>query len=154
MACETCSKVSQKSKKVIHRLPCLRWILTETTICRAEGVQLTRRWSGTEMKNLGANDWESDSIRTVQVKLRGFSKPVEFIVKKFKPIPGDCTHKVWRDTDGNIQITELPPYAFRDINEAADAYHKFLAMYWLSALDEFIQNKEVDGLVRETYRLM
>lgn len=53
----TCASVSSDSKKVIHRLPCLRYKLNQTIMFRGSGLELTRRWSGTEVRDLRPSDW-------------------------------------------------------------------------------------------------
>ncbi len=154
VACKTCSDVSQKSKKVIHRLPCLRWILTETIICRAEGVELTKRWSDTEMRNIGSNDWTDSDIRTIQIRFSSCSRPAVFKVRKFRPVEGDSIDRTWKDRRGTLQTTPIEPYAFRDVNEAAESYRKYVVVNMLGALQEFVENEEVDIQVRKTYGLM
>lgn len=107
------------------------------------------------MRNLGGNDWASSGHRIVHIKFSSFSKPAEFKVRKFKPIEGvDITDKAWHDSSGGLHFTPLPPYAFRDIYEAADAYRRYLGIYMLQALDEFVNDEGFDRQVRRTYGLM
>ncbi|KAI0095887.1 hypothetical protein F4814DRAFT_435294 [Daldinia grandis] len=150
--CLTCRDIKLESKKVIHRLPCLRWKLAEVALFREGGLDLTKRWDGTKMKDLGPRDWvNSSDVRTIKMVM-GSRRPMELKVKKFTPIDGDVTCKYWVDTKGNKQRIDIEPYALASIWETAKRYEEYIYDYAHPAVREYAQDREVDGLVRRTYR--
>ena len=142
---------------MIHRLPCLRYILAEAVICRAEGVVLTHRWTGTEIQNIPSDIWapEPNDLRTISVKFSSYSQPLTLVVRKFIPDPNlDNTHRTWKDRDGNFHRIPIPPYALRDAQEAASTYYRYIYTHMFPAMEEFVRNKRNNSLVRETYKLV
>ncbi|KAF3064374.1 tetratricopeptide repeat domain containing protein [Daldinia childiae] len=150
--CLTCRNIKLDSKKVIHRLPCLRWKLAEVALFRAGGLHLTKRWDGTKMKDLGPRDWvNSSDVRTIHM-IMGSSRPMVLKVKKFTPIEGDVTCKYWVDQKGNKQKIDIEPYALASIWETAKKYEEYIYDYAHPAVREYSQDRQVDSLVRRTYR--
>lgn len=147
----------KNTKKVIHRLPCLRYILAEAIICRAEGVALTKRWTGTDVKNIPQYDWAGDAndLRTIFVRFSCYRNPVMFLVREFTPNPDlDCTHRIWKDQNGVFHKVPVAPYAFRDANEAAIAYYQYVHAHMFAAMEEFVRNPEYDPVVCKTYEFV
>ncbi|KAI1475348.1 hypothetical protein F4774DRAFT_421648 [Daldinia eschscholtzii] len=150
--CLTCRDINMDSKKVIHRLPCLRWKLAEVTLFREGGLELTKRWIGTKMKDLGPRDWVNNSdIRTIQMVM-GSRHPMILKVKKFTPNESDITWKYWVDSKGDKRRIDIEPYALASIWETAKRYEEYIYDYARPAVREYAQDPEVDDLVRRTYQ--
>ncbi|KAI0847170.1 hypothetical protein F5Y00DRAFT_241898 [Daldinia vernicosa] len=150
--CLTCRNIKLDSKKVIHRLPCLRWKLAEVALFREGGLDLTKRWSGTKMKDLGPRDWvTSNDVREIHMVM-GSRHPMVLKVKKFTPIEGDVTCKYWVDKKGDKQKIDIEPYALASIWETAKRYEEYIYDYAHPAVREYAEDGQVDGLVRRTYR--
>ncbi|KAI1454221.1 hypothetical protein F4805DRAFT_461012 [Annulohypoxylon moriforme] len=151
--CLKCRNVNLESKKVVHRLPCLRWKLAEVTLYRNGGLGLTKRWSGVKMKDLGPRDWENDQIRTITVVIGCRKAPLKLSVRKFRPANGDVTWKHWVDEQGIKRRIDIEPYALANIWETSQQYSKYVTTYALIAMAEYIDdpNHHVDDLVTKTY---
>ncbi|KAI1653975.1 hypothetical protein F4813DRAFT_399512 [Daldinia decipiens] len=150
--CLTCRNIKLDSKKVIHRLPCLRWKLADVALFREGGLDLTKRWSGTRMKDLGPRDWvNSNDVRTIKM-IMGSRHPMVLRVKKFTPIDGDVICKYWVDKKGEKQKIDIEPYALASIWETAKRYEEYIYDYAHPAVREYSQDRQVDTLVRRTYR--
>ncbi|KAI0879902.1 uncharacterized protein GGS22DRAFT_176501 [Annulohypoxylon maeteangense] len=151
--CLKCQNVNPESKKVVHRLPCLRWKLAEVTLYRDGGLGLTKRWSGVKMKDLGPRDWETDEIRTIKIVIGCRKAPLELSVRKFRPINGDVTWKCWVDAQGTTRRINIEPYALANIWETSRQYSKYVTNYALIAVAEYVDDHDhhVDDSVRRTY---
>ncbi|KAI1463452.1 uncharacterized protein F4812DRAFT_447059 [Daldinia caldariorum] len=150
--CLTCRDINLDSKKVIHRLQCLRWKLAEVILFRDGGLELTKRWVGTKMKDLGPRDWvHSSEFRTIKIVM-GSSHPMVLKVKKFTPNETDITWKNWVDAKGDKHRIDIEPYALASIWETSRSYEEYLYDYARSAVREYANDLKVAELVRTTYR--
>lgn len=150
--CETCRRVAKDSKKVIHRLPCLRWKITEITVSRTDDARgalgLTRRWQGFKLKDVG--DWVSPETRVIQLSLGVCSNPITIEVRKFVPREGDVTFRTWRD--GNVsKVAEIEPYALASVRESARSFSEYLYDNAVKGMQARAEDELMDGTVRETY---
>ncbi|KAI1774468.1 hypothetical protein F4818DRAFT_83284 [Hypoxylon cercidicola] len=150
--CLTCRRINLDSKKVIHRLQCLRWKLAEVVLFREGGLDLTRRWTGLKVKDLGPKDWASDQIRTIKVTIGYCGKPLELLVRKFKPNKTDVTWKNWVDKTGAKRCFNIEPYALASTRNTSQSYKRYVMDYASSALIEYSDNLRVHPVVRETYK--
>ncbi|KAI5865233.1 hypothetical protein GGS23DRAFT_594776 [Durotheca rogersii] len=149
--CLTCRGVKLESKKVIHRLPCLRWKLAEIVLFRDGGLDLTKRWTGVKMKDLGPRDWDGSELRRVKITIGCPAFPLQLTVRKFHPNSLDVTWKHWVDSKGNKKRFDIQPFALADIRKTAYEYDEYVYMYARLAVREYSRNERVDTLVRETY---
>ncbi|KAL7624808.1 hypothetical protein AAE478_004022 [Parahypoxylon ruwenzoriense] len=149
--CLTCRGVKLESKKVIHRLPCLRWKLAEIVLFREGGLNLTKRWTGVRMKDLGPKDWASAEVRRIQVTIGCRRFPLELSVRRFHPNSLDVTWKHWVDPKGNKRRIDIEPFALADITKTAREYDEYVYMYACLAVREYTQGDKVDVVVRKTY---
>ncbi|KAI2607812.1 hypothetical protein GGR54DRAFT_619657 [Hypoxylon sp. NC1633] len=149
--CLTCRKINLESKKVIHKLPCLRWKITEVVLFREGGLNLTKRWTGVKMKDLRPQDWASDQIRTIKITIGYRREPLVLRVRKFKPNNTDITWKNWVDSKGTKRTIQIEPYALADIWKTAREYDNYVYHYASLAVFEYSQDPKVDRTVRDTY---
>lgn len=144
----------QDSKKVIHKLPCVRWKLTSTVLFRSGGLDFTQRpgWEGTAMKDLGPSDWADEAPRTIHITLGLCDEPIELNVRKFKPVAGDVTARPWTYR-GRKYWTEIEPYALADIQKFKKTYHDYItnATRIRAAIYTYATKDRVHGLVKKTY---
>ncbi|XXG99561.1 hypothetical protein Hte_005900 [Hypoxylon texense] len=150
--CMTCRGINLDSKKVIHRLQCLRWKLAEVVLFREGGLNLTKRWTGVKVKDLGPRDWASDRIRTIEVTLGYRKEPLELSVRKFKPHPSDVTCKHWVDKAGVKRSFNIEPYALASTHKTIEAYKGYVYRCAWAAVEEYSNNPRVHSVVRETYK--
>lgn len=135
--CVPCKTFSKTSKKTIHRSPCYRKKITDVVLYRKGGLGLTKRWEGTEMKNVGDRVNSAD-IHTIAFTIGAYCEPIQVKVVRFEPRPGDATRRMWTtNVDGALQwrYKELEPYCLVDIQEAASDFEKYITN---NALDAFI----------------
>ncbi|KAI6081992.1 hypothetical protein F4821DRAFT_274478 [Hypoxylon rubiginosum] len=150
--CLTCRKINLDSKKVIHRLQCLRWKLAEVVLFREGGLELTRRWSGVKVKDLGPRDWANDRIRTIKVTIGYRGNPLELTVRKFKPNQTDVTWKNWVDRTGTKRKFNIEPYALASTQSTSKEYQQYIFQHAWAAVSEYSDNPRVHPVVRETYK--
>ncbi|KAL2113315.1 hypothetical protein VUR80DRAFT_4640 [Thermomyces stellatus] len=151
--CRTCQNVSKESRKVVHKLPCLRYKITEIRVSRADddrgSLGLTKRWHGFDMKDI--DDWVTPECRTIQLSLGVCSTPITIRVRKFRPIPGDVTYRCWRD--GNVtKKTDIEPYALENIRESAKDVIAYLYNNAVKSLVALSKDESMSSITRETYR--
>ncbi|PNP47939.1 hypothetical protein TGAMA5MH_00991 [Trichoderma gamsii] len=137
--CVGCRNYSKTSKKTIHRMPCYRGKITDAVLYRSGGLQLTNRWRGTDMKDVG-DRVSPRSFRTISFTL-GISKhPIIVKVTEFRPRVGDVLARFWTVPGGEHGVRkrkDLAPFCLADIHKTA-AYYK-----------EYIENHAVETMKRE-----
>jgi hypothetical protein len=120
-------------------MPCYRGKITDAVLYRSGGLQLTNRWRGTEMKDVG-DRVNPRSIRTISFTL-GISKhPIIVNVTEFRPRVGDVLARFWTVPGGEHGVRkrkDLAPFCLADIHKTA-AYYK-----------EYIETHAVEVLKRE-----
>ncbi|KAL8288366.1 hypothetical protein RB597_000469 [Gaeumannomyces tritici] len=156
--CQSCLKVNQHSKKMIHACICRRYRLTDMVLSRQGGLGMTTRWSGTLMKDV--SDRVDDLVRIVELKifyshhpqrLDLYHYPIRFAVHRFRPKEGDVLHRRWKTRDNVPMITEMTPFALNDINQSAADLDQFISDHVFEAMRAAVQDSEL--IVRETYEM-
>ncbi|KAJ2903846.1 uncharacterized protein MKZ38_009229 [Zalerion maritima] len=150
--CKTCKTVSPNSKKVIHKIPCLRYKLTETVLYREGGLQLTKRWESNSLQIHNVGDWvtSASEIRTIELTLGICDEPIRLKVRKFAPKDGDVVHRHW--VDGALKKKkELQPYALADVGATAKYYHDYVGKNCVDSFLKLAANK--DPLIQKTYQM-
>lgn len=156
--CQSCLKVNQHSKKMIHACVCRRYRLTEMVLSRQGGLGMTTRWSGTLMKDVG--DRVDDLVRVVELKifyshhpqrLDLCHHPIRFAVHRFRPKEGDVLHRKWKTRDNVPMTTEMTPFALNDINQSAADLEQFISDHVFEAMRSAVQDSEL--IIRETYEM-
>ncbi|KAF9776451.1 hypothetical protein IL306_005359 [Fusarium sp. DS 682] len=124
--CETCKKVSKTSPKTIHRIPCLRVRIADIILYRTGGLNLTRRWTGIEMRDIG--DRLGTKIVTIEVSQNLCGKPLRINVVPFKPRDGDVTARYWTDCHfgkETFKKKELATYCLENIYDTAESVRQY-----------------------------
>jgi hypothetical protein len=135
--CLPCKKWNPASKKTLHRVPCCRFKLTDSTIYREGGLNLTTRWTGTEMKDVA--DRNKGEVRTIDFTLGVCNEPLKVQVVRFQPIPGDITCRSWTVYVNGQEVKRtkpLAPYCLADIRETARYFRDYINKHAISAFAE------------------
>ncbi|KAI1822751.1 hypothetical protein F4861DRAFT_374374 [Xylaria intraflava] len=152
--CVCCQKVLiLETKKVIHRIPCLRWNLNEVVLFRVGGLGFTKRWTGVCVENIDSRDWANERVITIGVCItKLLCDPIPLKVRKFKPNSTDIQHRHWRDqsTEAPLLIT-TPAYALADVNTTAEEYRRYVWQNAEEAIRRFVGDTTVDDCVRQTF---
>lgn len=158
--CLTCAMVSKTSKKVIHRVSCVRYKLQEITLYRTSGLGITKRWEGVTMRDVDFTDAPELDIRFIQMDQGLCSEPMAFRVRRFVPQPGDVLYRKWLDKNDQIhKMVELAPYALADIHETKDIFVKYIDNHAFECLHRFVSNSHTETLgnaqdvIRDTYTM-
>ncbi|CAG8961672.1 hypothetical protein HYFRA_00006209 [Hymenoscyphus fraxineus] len=136
-ACLTCQKVT---KPTMHRLPCLRYKLTDIRLFRegsyAAGREWSHRWSTNTMENI--TKWASPERKQLVVTQDYGPTTLTFTVREFIPLEGDMLERQWSD-NGVIKSVPIPHYAIVDMAEALQVHREFIvnqgAQFFKSILD-------------------
>ncbi|KAK4082370.1 uncharacterized protein Triagg1_2182 [Trichoderma aggressivum f. europaeum] len=124
--CVGCKTFSKTSKKTIHRMPCYRGKITDAVLFRNGGLELTKRWKGTEMKDVGDRPNPRD-IRTVFITLGICKEEVQIEVVAFRPQSGDVTARFWMDGEQGVRKKkDLAHYCLADIQKTASYFEEYV----------------------------
>ncbi|KAG5919132.1 hypothetical protein E4U42_006603 [Claviceps africana] len=120
---------SKVSKKTLHHVACYRGKLTDVTLYRKSSLNLTKRWTGTEIKDVG--DRVDDDVRSIQISLGVCATPMTVKVVRFQPVEGDVVAQYWtvREGEQGNEITkkkDLKPYCLEDIWATAAFFEKYI----------------------------
>ncbi|KAI0427244.1 hypothetical protein F5Y09DRAFT_37618 [Xylaria sp. FL1042] len=152
--CVCCKKVlSLETKKVIHRIPCLRWRLNDIVLFRVGGLELTKRWKGVSVQNLRLGDWADERVVTISICITTLlCKPLSLNVRRFRPCSNDTLYRHWKrkDTDPPMVIN-LPSYALADVNATSLEYQQFIEQNAEEAIRRFTNDPTVNEIVRWTF---
>ncbi|KAI3329913.1 hypothetical protein F4824DRAFT_371049 [Ustulina deusta] len=152
--CLCCRKVLLlETKKVIHRIPCLRWNLNEVVLFRVGGLGFTKRWTGVSVENIQYCDWVDERVVTIGMCITTLlcdSLPLK--VRRFKPNSTDIQYRHWKDkeTEPPILVT-VPAYALADVDAASQEYQWFVGQNAEEAIRRFTKDTTVDKYVRYTF---
>ncbi|KHN97280.1 uncharacterized protein MAM_04877 [Metarhizium album ARSEF 1941] len=128
-SCIPCQSFSRVSKKTLHRVSCFRGKLTDVVLYRKGGLNLTNRWKGTEMKDVG--DRVNTDIRSIQITLGISDKPIEIKVVRFRAAATDVVARFWTVREGERgdevkKKKDLEPYCLVDIWATASYFEKYI----------------------------
>ncbi|KAL7812185.1 hypothetical protein V8C44DRAFT_329963 [Trichoderma aethiopicum] len=137
--CLGCQTFSKTSKKTIHRMPCYRGKITDAVLYRSGGLELTRRWKGTEMKDVTDRINPKD-IRTIKFTLGICEEPITVEVVAFQPQSGDVTARFWTVPDGETGVRKKKDLA----HYCLFSIHKTAAYF-----EDYIKKNAVDVMKRE-----
>ncbi|KAJ6441323.1 endo-polygalacturonase PG1 [Purpureocillium lavendulum] len=128
--CLPCQMFSKTSKKTIHRVSCYRGKLTDTVLYRKGGLNLTDRWNGTAMKDVGDRINPQD-IRTIHFTIGVCDQPIVVQVVRFSARPGDVTARYWIVREGGRgedvrKKKDLEPYCLANIWDTANYFENYI----------------------------
>ncbi|KAK0636402.1 hypothetical protein B0T17DRAFT_482682 [Bombardia bombarda] len=146
MPCRSCMNVSKSSKKTIHKMPCLRYKFTTMTIYRAGGLNLTERFSHTQVMDV--SDHADNVIRTIEMTQGLCRIPIKLEVRRFKPWKTDVCFRRWID-NGVAKRQDLPPFCLADIEKTAIEFKQYIFDNALCGLAEAA--KDSADIVKETF---
>ncbi|KAF4457374.1 hypothetical protein F53441_703 [Fusarium austroafricanum] len=156
--CKTCKKFSKTSPKTIHRVPCLRLRISDVILYRSGGLNLTQRWAGIEMRDIG--DRLDTIIVSIKVSQNLCGAPLSMNVVRFKPRAGDVTARYWTDgLLGNGKETfkkkELASYCLADIYDTAERVRQYTidkaVPAFLHTIREDCESELEGGAISKTY---
>lgn len=122
--------------------------MTSTVFYRPGGLNLTRRWVGTQVKDVG--DWADGTVLEIHMAQGLAPTPMILSVRRFIPAEGDVLVRRWVD-NGVAKEHVLPPYALADIRKTAVAFEKYLREHAFEGLSEAV--KDSDELIKRTYNM-
>jgi hypothetical protein len=127
-------------------------------ISRQGGLNLTNRWPGTQMKDVG--DRVDNIVRIVEIKIFYshdprhpdlYHHPIKLEVYRFRPREGDVLHRRWTTKENVGMVTEMTAFALNNINAAANEVDKFVCEHAFEAIHVAV--RESDQIIRETYEM-
>ncbi|KAF2189594.1 hypothetical protein K469DRAFT_562001 [Zopfia rhizophila CBS 207.26] len=142
--CKTCRNIM---KPTIHKLPCVRWILTDCALYRIADLGYTHRWLDWKMTDI--SDWESEEIRVSNMRctlLPSFSIPIKF--RRFVPREGDLMRRSWYDNKEKRSIS-VTPYAIASMSETANELSTVMDEKMFDYLHDAVAN--TDKFIYNTY---
>ncbi|KAI0196787.1 hypothetical protein EV127DRAFT_476842 [Xylaria flabelliformis] len=152
--CLCCNKVlGLDTKKVIHRIPCLRWNLNEVVLFRVGGLGFTQRWAGVCAENIPPSDWVDERVVTIGMGVtKLFCDPIPLKVRRFKPNGMDIQHRYWKykETEPPLVVT-IPAYALADIDATSEEYRCYVKRNAEEAIRRFTRDTTVNDIVRRTF---
>ncbi|KAI1197599.1 hypothetical protein F5X97DRAFT_333858 [Nemania serpens] len=152
--CLCCRKVLVlETKKVIHRIPCLRWNLNEVVLFRAGGLGFTKRWVGVCVENIPAGDWADERVITIGVRITTLlCDPIPLKVRRFKPNSTDIQYRYvkHKETDPPLAMP-VPAYALADVDTTSEEYRYFVKQNAEEAIRRFVNDSGVNDYVRRTF---
>ncbi|KAG5940973.1 hypothetical protein E4U53_007511 [Claviceps sorghi] len=127
--CLACMSFSKVSKKTLHHVACFRKKLTDVTLYRKEGWNLTKRWTGTEMKDVG--DRVNSDVRYIQITFGICATPLPVTVVRFQPAEGDVVAQFWTVREGERgeevkHQKDLEPYCLVDVRVTAALFERYI----------------------------
>jgi len=142
-----------ETKKVIHRIPCLRWNLNDVVLFRVGGLGFTKRWAGVCVENIEAGDWADERIITIGVCItKLLCDPMKLRVRRFKPNSTDIQYRHWREKETTAPfVITMPAYALADVNDTSSQYQRYVGENAEEAIRRLTADTSVHELVRRTF---
>ncbi|KAK3331053.1 hypothetical protein B0H66DRAFT_613055 [Apodospora peruviana] len=141
------------SKKVIHRLPCVRYKCTEIVLyrpyVRGGSLNAIRRREEPSMTGLDTQEWASKEIKTIDITLGICEEPVALKVCKFTPQDGKVLVRTW--LEGSVD-KDMPPYALADMRSTACWFREYVTRNCLQPTTLGLALQNSDPLIQETYK--
>lgn len=126
--CKMCASVSKESKKTIHHIACFRAKLSDLTLFRKGGLRLTKRWEGTELRDI------SDRINPLETPTIQFTHsdngPVFTVrVVRFRVQEGDITARYWTKIENGREVRkekELAHYCLANVHTTGNDFRQWI----------------------------
>ncbi|KAL8296753.1 hypothetical protein RB597_006057 [Gaeumannomyces tritici] len=125
--CIRCMRLQLANKPVMCKLPCLRWIITDSSLYREQDrpyQMFSRRWQSMDLVDM--DTWASPQTRTISVSQIFLEAPYEVEVREFVPVEGDMLEEMWTSGDAVVKRHAIPRYAICDIKRTATVLEAFI----------------------------
>ncbi|KAL2016172.1 hypothetical protein VTK56DRAFT_4112 [Thermocarpiscus australiensis] len=147
--CETCLKVRRNSKKTIHNIPCLRFRVTSIVIYRAGGLDLTKRFTHTQVMDIA--EYPDNIIYDIEVTQGLSQDPVRLRVRRFCPTPTDIEYRRYVE-NGIAKQQAVGPFCLASVEQTAEDFRRYIDRNALAGLAESVKNS--DELVKDTFAMI
>jgi hypothetical protein len=117
-------------------MPCYRGKVTDAVLFRSGGLELTKRWKGTEMRDVTDRINPKD-IRTIKFTLGICEEPITVEVVAFQPQSGDVTARYWMVPDGELGVRkkkDLAHYCLFSIQKTADYFEEYIKKHAVNVM--------------------
>ncbi|KAI1506264.1 hypothetical protein F5X99DRAFT_415506 [Biscogniauxia marginata] len=121
--CLNCKNVA---RPIMCKLPCLRWIITDSSLYREQPMPyqlFSRRWQNMDLVDI--TDWASNEVKTVVISQIFLDAPYEVEVREFIPVEGDMLEAVWK-SGSVVKRQQIPHYALSDMKKTAIMLEQFI----------------------------
>ncbi|KAI1489816.1 hypothetical protein F5X96DRAFT_591589 [Biscogniauxia mediterranea] len=108
------------------KLPCLRWIITDSSLYREQHMPyqlFSRRWQSMDLVDI--TDWASSEVKTILISQIFLDAPYEVEVREFVPVEGDMVDAVWK-SGSVVKRQRAPLYALNSMEKTARMLEKFI----------------------------
>ncbi|KAI5918987.1 hypothetical protein F4810DRAFT_703882 [Camillea tinctor] len=121
--CLNCKNVV---KPIMCKLPCLRWIITDSSLYREQVMPyqlFSRRWQSMDLVDI--SNWASSETKTIRISQIFLDAPYEVEVREFVPVEGDMIDAIW--TSGSVVKRQRAPlYALSNMEKTARMLRQFI----------------------------
>lgn len=136
------------SKQIVHKLPCVRYKLSESVLFRAGSLVYTDRWPVMKMSDIST--WANTETRRIEITLGLCQEPFAVTVRKFVPIIGDSLERSWYD--GPIRKSKMiEPYAIARMSVVAVDFQRYVDANATQCMEHILAGSDV--LIQETYAM-
>ncbi|EAA29302.2 hypothetical protein GE21DRAFT_6913 [Neurospora crassa] len=155
--CKSCLQFSKDSKKTIHNIPCLRDKIIGIRIFRAGGLNLTKRFTHTQVVDVDVSDQLGSTRRVEMVQglcnepkvvVRLCKAPIVLEVRRFNPAPTDINERRYV-ANGYPAVQPLQPFCLVNVENAAAQFNQYINANALLGLEEAVEKS--DGIVKRTF---
>ncbi|KAK4033686.1 hypothetical protein C8A01DRAFT_49768 [Parachaetomium inaequale] len=111
---------------IMCKLPCLRWIITDSSLYREQSrpYQLfSKRWQSMDLVDIST--WASTEVKRIRLSQIYLDVPYDVEVREFEPVEGDMLEERWT-SNGVTKSHRIPRYALADMERSAAVLQAFI----------------------------
>lgn len=158
--CQSCLAFSKDSKKTIHNIPCIRDKIIGIRIFRAGGLNLTKRFTHTQVVDVDVGDQLGPKRRVQMVQglcnepkvvVRLCKAPIVLEVRRFNPAPTDINERRYV-ANGYPAVQPLQPFCLVNVESAATQFNNYIRDNALLGLEEAVEKS--DDIVKRTFAMI
>ncbi|KAK1779896.1 hypothetical protein QBC45DRAFT_450573 [Copromyces sp. CBS 386.78] len=156
--CQSCLAFSKDSKKTIHNIPCIRDRIIGIRIFRAGGLNLTKRFTHTQVVDVSDQWGPTRRVEMVQglcnepkVVVRLCKEPIVLEVRRFHPAPTDINERRYV-ANGIPAVQPLQPFCLVNVESAASQFNHYITTNALHGLEEAVEKS--DEIVKRTFAMI
>lgn len=158
--CQSCLAFSKDSKKTIHNIPCIRDKIIGIRIFRAGGLNLTKRFTHTQVVDIDKRD-QWGPVRQVKM-VQGLCNepkvvvplckaPIVLQVRRFNPAPTDINERRYV-ANGYPAVQPLQPFCLVNVEKAAAQFNSYINANAVHGLEEAVEKS--DEIVKRTFAII